>query len=143
MFYVKWLGQVILLTVLIGSVALLVPPPAVAGSILIFVIAWALWLLTSLARHLFFPKAPKAESSDPKPAEAVSAPIVSVETPPLLPEVSASRSLAQRVKDVDAGNQRTCSSRIRARLPRESRGRSFSPSFIYCRARRRLSAARA
>ena len=58
MFYVKWFGQFTLVMVLVSIVALLVPPPAIAGLILIAVIVWAIWLLTRLMRHLMAPSNP-------------------------------------------------------------------------------------
>jgi hypothetical protein len=144
MFYVKWLGQVMLVMVLISTVALLVPPPAIAALILIVVIVWAFWLLISLVRYVVFPNAPtphrrRMERSVEFGLGAQVALTGSVTT---RAEFSARPPVAQRVNSGNAAaSQRTCCSRIRARTPRESRGRSFPPSFVYCRARRRLPAA--
>ena len=144
MFYVKWFGQVMLVMVLINIVALLVPPPAIAGLILIVVIVWALWLLISLARCLFFPSAPTAHSPRMEPSIefGLGAQVVLTDSLTTGPEFLARPPIVQRVKAGNAADgQRTCCSRIRAQVPRDSRGRSFLASFVYCRARRRLSAA--
>jgi hypothetical protein len=143
MFYVKWFGQVMVVTMLMSIVALLVPPPGVAALMLILVIVWAVWLLTSLVRHLVFPNAPKLRSRRIKrsPEFALGTQVVLTDTRPTGAESFDGPPLALRVKAGNApGAQRTCS-HISARVPRDSRGRSFSPSFIYCRARRRLPAA--
>jgi hypothetical protein len=144
MFYVKWFGQVMLVMLLISIVALLVPPPAVSGLLLIVVIVWAVRLLTSLARALFFPSAPTVHSpSTERSADSgLGAQVVLTDSVTAGAESFARPPVAQRVKAGSAaGSQQTCHSRIRARMPRESQGRSFPASFVYCRARRRLSAA--
>ena len=143
MFYVKWFGQVVLVTMLISIVAMLVPPPGVAALLLVVVIIWAVWLLTSLVRRLVFPNAPTLRRRRMKRSRefVLGTQVVLTDSRTTGTEAFDGPPLALRVKTGNAaGSQRTCS-RISARVPRESRGRSFSPSFIYCRARRRLPAA--
>jgi hypothetical protein len=143
MFYVKWFGQVMLIMVLISIVALLVPPPAIAGMLLIGVIVWALWLLISLVRYLVFASTPTLASRGAERSAdfGLGAQVVMSDGLITGTEFSGRPPVAQRAKAGNAaGSQRTCS-RISARLPRDSRGRSFPPSFLYCRARRRLPAA--
>ena len=142
MFYVKWFGQVMLVMVLTGVVALLVPPPAIAGLLLIVVIVWSCWLLTSLARHLARPSIVAAESPAPERVADLGLGVQVVTGNRAIGTESFARPpVAQRVKAGSGpSTQRPCS-RIRPRMPREPRGRSFPPSFIYCRARRRLPAA--
>jgi hypothetical protein len=140
-FYVKWFAQVVLVMVLICSVALLVPSPAFAGLILLVVIAWSSWLLASLFRHMFFPRQTAAVSRKVKPSVGAGTPVVLPDSP-TRDVVTEQPSVLQRVKaQKAAAAQQTCSSPLRARLPRESRGRTFPACFVYCRARRRLPAA--
>jgi hypothetical protein len=144
MFYVKWFGQVMLVMVLISIVALLVPPPAITGLLLIAVIVWAVWLLRSLVRNLFFPSAPTSHRRRrERSAHYVLGAQVALTVGVTLPAESFARPpVAQRVKAGNAASSpRTCSSRMNPRVPRDSRGRSFPASFVYCRARRRLPAA--
>jgi hypothetical protein len=144
MFYVKWFGQVTLVMVLISIVALLVPPPAVSGLLLIVVIVWAVWLLTSLVRALIFASAPTVHTRrmERSADSGLGAQVVLTDSLPTGAEFFTRPPVAQRVKAGNAaGSQQTCHSRIRARVPRESQGRSFPASFVYCRAGRRLPAA--
>ena len=143
MFYVKWFGQFMLVMVLVSIVALLVPPPGIAGLMLIVVIAWAIWLLTRLMRHLMAPSNPTPESTaDSAPDVSLGAQVVLTDS--LIPQAQCLTRppVAQRVKAENAaGIERTCCPRIRTRKPREFRGRSISLSFVCCRVRRRLPAA--
>jgi hypothetical protein len=127
--------------VLVGSVALLVPSPALAALILLVVIAWSCWLLASLIRHMFFPRKTEAHSRRVTSSVGAGTPVILPVS--ATPDVLAERpSILQRVKaQKAAAAQQTCSSPLRARLPRDSRGRSFPACFVYCRARRRLPAA--
>ena len=144
MFYLKWFGQVMLVMVLISIVAWLMPPPAVTGLLLIAVIVWAVWLLRSLVRHVAFPNAATPHRRRRKRADAyvLGAQVAFSNSGTTPAELFARPPVAQRVKAGSAASTpRTCSSRMSPRVPRDSRGRSFPPSFIYCRARRRLPAA--
>jgi hypothetical protein len=142
-FYVKWFAQVMLIMMLISIVALLVPPPVIAGLVLIVTIVWAVWLLASLVRSLAFPSTP---SSDSRRIErsgdfALGAQVALADSPTTVTEFFARPPVAQRVTAANAaGSQGTCS-RINDRVRRASRGRPSSASFVYCRTRRRLTAA--
>jgi biopolymer transport protein ExbB/TolQ len=144
MFYVKWFGQVMLVMVLISILALLVPPPAVTGLLLIGVIVWAVWLLRSLVRYLAFPNAATPHRRRRKRSDnyVLGAQVALSNSVTVPAEFFDRPPVAQRVQAKNAAStKRTCSSRMNARVPRESRGRSFPASFVYCRARRRLPAA--
>ena len=143
MFYVKWFAQVTLIMVLISIVALLVPPPVIAGLMLIVTIVWALSLLASLFRHLAFPStAPSDSRRIERSADfALGAQVALADSPTTRTEFFARAPVAQRVVAANAaGSQRTCS-RINDRVRRASQGRPSSASFVYCRTRRRLPAA--
>ena len=142
MFYVKWFGQFTLVMVLVSIVALLVPPPAIAGLILIAVIVWAIWLLTRLMRHLIVPSNPTLESTtDSSPDAVLGAQVALRDSLVSRGQCFTRPPVAQRVKAENAaGIERTCCPRIRTRKPREFRGRSISLSFVHCRVRRRLPA---
>jgi hypothetical protein len=143
MFYVKWFGQVMVVTALMSIVAMLVPPPGIAALVLIVVIVWALGLLASLVRYVVFPGSRPLHSRRMKrsPEFGLGTQVVLTDTPTTGSESFADAPLALRVKSGNAaGTQRTCS-RVSARVPRKSRGRSFSTSLMYCRARRRVPAA--
>ncbi len=144
MFYVKWFGQVMLVMVLMSIVALLVPPPEIAALMLISVIIWSLWLLSSLVRYLVYPSTRTVHSRRiERPVEfGLGAQVALTDSLTTTTEFFPRPPVAQRVMAANAaGTQRTCP-RVSARVRQQSRqGRPSSASFVYCRARRRVPAA--